>query len=762
MWLDEWELPPGRPWQDELDTIVRTVRSAAVLVGRDGLGPWELPEMRTLLTQMVRRELPVIPVLLPGAPEVPDLPVLLAENTYVDLRGGIIKEGLDRLEWGITGKRPTEKEEPAQESAGPKIHNLPFLPIGDLLKGRDEDLRRLEASLQGRSEATAITQTLHGLGGIGKTRLATEYAWRSGDRYDATLFVRAESPEALRSGLANLARHNLLDLPEYEAKAEAETVDAVLRWLRDNTRWLLILDNVDTEEAARAVREILPQLQRGHVLITARRKDWPVGIRKQPLGTLSLDEATQFLLDRTQGERASAKDDTGQARHLAEILDGLPLALEQAAAYIVHHQVSFASYLSDWGRERENVLGWHDENLMQYPASVATTWQTTFRQLSPKAAAVLRLTAFLAPDPIPAAMFEAGESIVEEAAVEPLQEREQSLVVERTTRDALSELAAYSMVTRKGETFTVHRIVQEVLCAQIPDERRKEWIERALRLVNDFSPAPPNDVRTWPVWDILRPHAAVIVGRADAAGIGNPTARLMSELALLLKTKSLFAEAEPMMRRVLEIDEAAFGPQHPEVATDLNNLASLLLATNRYAEAEPMIRRALEIDEAILGAQDPNVAIHLNILSQLLMATGRLAEAEPMMRHALEIDEAAFGPQRPNVAIRLSNLAALLQATNRQAEAEPMMRRALEIDEAAFGPQHPEVARDLNNLAQLLQATNRLAEVEPMMRRALEIFERSLGHDHPSTQTVRANLAGLLDEIASKSKSPSNPEETTA
>ena len=92
VWLDEWELPPGRPWQDELERIVKTVRSAAVLVGRDGLGPWELPEMRTLLTQMVRRGLPVIPVLLPGAPEAPDLPVLLAENTYVDLRGDITKK----------------------------------------------------------------------------------------------------------------------------------------------------------------------------------------------------------------------------------------------------------------------------------------------------------------------------------------------------------------------------------------------------------------------------------------------------------------------------------------------------------------------------------------------------------------------------------------------------------------------------------------------------------------------------------------------
>src|SRR6185295_4024389 len=106
------------------------------------------------------------------------------------------------------------------------------------------------------------------------------------------------------------------------------------------------------------------------------------GIRKQPLNTLSLEEASQFLLQRTEGERTPAKDDTEQARRLAEILDGLPLALEQAGAYIAHHQATFASYLADWERASESVLGWHDESVMQYPASVATTWQTTFHRLT--------------------------------------------------------------------------------------------------------------------------------------------------------------------------------------------------------------------------------------------------------------------------------------------------------------------------------------------------------------------------------------------
>ena len=104
-WLDELELVPGRPWQDALEEIIETTKSAAILVGEDGLGPWEIPEMRACLTEFVKRQMPVIPVLLPGAPDRPELPLFLRQFTWVDLRSGLSDDGLDRLQWGITGER---------------------------------------------------------------------------------------------------------------------------------------------------------------------------------------------------------------------------------------------------------------------------------------------------------------------------------------------------------------------------------------------------------------------------------------------------------------------------------------------------------------------------------------------------------------------------------------------------------------------------------------------------------------------------------
>jgi tetratricopeptide (TPR) repeat protein len=170
----------------------------------------------------------------------------------------------------------------------------------------------------------------------------------------------------------------------------------------------------------------------------------------------------------------------------------------------------------------------------------------------------------------------------------------------------------------------------------------------------------------------------------------------------------------------------------------------------RLAEAEPLMRRALQIDERSYGPDHPTVATRLNNLAGLLYATNRLAEAEPLYRRALQIDERSYGPGHPEVARDLNNLALLLQATNRLAEAEPLMRRALQIDEHSYGPDHPTVARDLNNLALLLQATNRLAEAEPLSRRAVTLihaFRRRTGHEHPHLEATLANHRRLLEAL---------------
>ncbi|MFN7678519.1 MAG: tetratricopeptide repeat protein [Cyanobacteriota bacterium] len=605
---------------------------------------------------------------------------------------------------------------------------LPFASIGSLFKGR--------APLMPWLEAATRPLALIGQGGVGKTRLAIEHAWRQVARRPAVLLVSAVSPEALDRNLAGLCGPSALDLPQKEDREEALQRAAVLQWLQAHPGWLLILDSVDTPEAAAAIEAMLPQVAAGQVVITTRLRNWSAAVQGVEVEVLEPEDARDFLLERTATRRRNSDDDPITAEAIAvEDLGGLALGLEQAGAFISERRLSLEAYRKAWQGNRAAVLRWLDPRLMQYDQSLATTWLTSYLQVEPPAQTLLRRLAWLSPEPIPESILEVGVPGDPQAAP--------------GARDALRQLEAYSLVAISSGSpfFSLHRLVQEVgrLWQEQSEQPEPYELQAALGWLDAAFVGDPSDGRDWPVLEPWEPHAKAVVGFADEQGIGEPTSLVQSDLAMLLHCKAAFAEAEPFSRRALAIDEASYGPNHPKVARDLNNLAQLLHDTNRLDEAEPLMRRALAIVEASYGPNHPRVAIDLNNLAGLLDATNRLQEAEPLMRRALAIDEASYGPNHPKVAIDLNNLAQLLQATNRLKEAEPLMRRALAIDEASYGPNHPDVARNLNNLALLLKATNRLQEAEPLMRRALAIDEASYGPNNPDVAGDLNNLALLLE-----------------
>lgn len=743
-WVDFWSLVPGEPWHGKVEEAIAAAPAAAMLVGREGLGPWQERESCALLCEAVKRGVRVIPVLLPSAPALPQLPLFLRGFTWVDLREGFAEAGIERLIWGIKGSRleSTGPCEPVRVAPAFR-HNLPWSSLGPLFRGRGAALVALEAGFAvdavgdprgGRSKP----QVICGLGGIGKTRLAVEYAWQATERYSAIFFVDAATADSLRRGLAELVGPRRLDLGLAET-GEIGRVEALLGWLARHPGWLLIFDNVDTVEAQQALRQLLP-IDGGHVLVTSRLSTWPCELRRHTIETLARRDSVTLLLAATGAE---ASDDAALADSLAELLGDLPLALEQAAAYIGARGISFASYLQDWKHDRERILGWYDEGATNYPLALAWTWSQSVARLDLLSRAVLRLLAHYGTDPVPLAMLAASPVIAAESVVALLRE---GLSAEHGGFDvigALAELSRYSLVTREGGHVRVHRMVQEVERGCIPEAQRRAWIQRAVRLIVDFAPRPADDVRTWAVWDELRPHAERVIEIAWRQGVGQPTAALMIELGILLSGKGLYGKAEPLLRRALLLDEACFGPNHPRIAVDLNNLAQILRGAGRFQEAEDFMRRALRIDESRFGADHHNVSRHLSNLAALLEATGRHAEAEPLMRRALSIDEQRYGPGHSKVSIRLNNLAMLLEATERLDEAEPLARRALAINEEVFGAHHPRVASRLVNLARLLQGKDLIAEAEPLVRRALAIDEHSFGRCHVSVARDLFALASL-------------------
>jgi tetratricopeptide (TPR) repeat protein len=580
-------------------------------------------------------------------------------------------------------------------------HNLPF-PPNALFTGRDREQRRLQAQLQ-RPGEVVVTQTvaIHGLGGVGKTQLAVEYAWKHLRDYAAVFWVKADNPEALDASLAALSA--LLSLPEAKEREQALQTTAVLAWLRKHERWLLIADSVDDELAAKALREGLPPSLSGDVLITSRLSRWPVSTPNLLLDSLPGDDAALFLLNRVAKDRHNAGDEAA-ARSLANKIGNLPLALEQAAAFIIEMHWSFAKYQEQFRDARPELLDYQGEGGTCYPASVAKTWSITLKKLSPLARALLRIAAWFAPDAIPRGVFSAMKEVLSEALGEEVN------VSDLSTDKALGELDRFSLVHLAAGTVSVHRLLQAVEQDSLTGDERKRWLEWAVRLLNAFAPDSPDDVQTRGVWLTLQPHAESVLGYAEQEGVELPIiAFLANLLGLVLYARAVYAQAEPLIRRALAIGEKSYGPDHPNVAAYLNNLAELLHDTHR------------------------------------------LDESEQLMRRALQIDEKSYRPDHPNVARHLNNLARLLQETNRLKEAEPLYRQALEIDQKSYGSDHPDVAASLNDLARLLRATNRLEEAEPLSGRNVVIllkFTRLTGHLHPHLRAALVNHRGLLRKIA--------------
>jgi tetratricopeptide (TPR) repeat protein len=236
--------------------------------------------------------------------------------------------------------------------------------------------------------------------------------------------------------------------------------------------------------------------------------------------------------------------------------------------------------------------------------------------------------------------------------------------------------------------------------------------------------------------------------RAGPGGVGDRIGKMLldaephpEERAVALYQAGRYAQAEPYAKEALERAEDPYfaegstldffagflGLASPGLGTSLNNLAMIYVKLGRYAEAEPLLKRALAIQEKALGPDHPDVAESLNNLATLYAEQGRYAEAEQFYRRALAIREEALGPDHPKVGASLNNLAMIYESQGRQADAGPLCERGLAIREDTLGRDHPDVGGSLNCLATVYAEQGRDSEADPLFKRALAIREKSLG-----------------------------------
>ncbi|HEY6342498.1 MAG TPA: tetratricopeptide repeat protein [Bryobacteraceae bacterium] len=615
------------------------------------------------------------------------------------------------------------KPEPPEPVA---IWNIPSR--NDYFSGRDDYIESLRRTLaQGGSAALTQPQAIRGLGGIGKSQTAIEYAYRYRDEYSSGFWMTADSREALVSGFAALGPQEEQDL------GKAARIGK--RWFEENSGWLLILDNVEDWSV---VKEWIPAGRRGHVVITTRLQSTGTIAKGIDLPKMKPDEGAEFLLRRAKIESARQAD-RASAREVSVEVAGLPLALDQAGAFMEEVRIAPAEYLKLYRAEGKKLRERRGEGSADHD-SVAVTYTLAFEKLGERAKDIVRMCAFLAPDAIPEEILTSG--------------REPGLEF----HEAIGEAVKFSLIGRDpaAKTIDIHRLVQDVVKDGMDAAARRSWSDRAVEALD--SAFPSGEFGTWPQCERLLPHAKLMLALVEEHGIESAAAsRLLNEAACYLLDRAQYREAEPLYQKSLAIAEKVFGPDYPETASRLNNLAELYRDQGRYGEALPLYQRALAIAEKALGADHPRTATCLNNLAALYDDQGRDDEAEPLYRRAIAIAEKALGPDHPSTAIHLNSLALLYKNQGRYEEAEPLHRRALAINENALGADHLDTARSLNNLAYLQEKQDRYDEAEPLFQRALQIYEAALGPDHPETITCRNKYADLLGKLGREPKTKSAP-----
>ncbi len=701
----------------------------------------------------------------------------------------------------VTHERLPRSDRPPSGRAGPSgVWNVPYRR-NPHFTGRDDLLDRLERHLSPETREHSTTmrraaltqpQAIKGLGGIGKTQTAVEYAYRSRerDRYTHTFWVNAASEEVLLTSFVALAEL----LPAFPAKDETDQrklVEAVKRWLEQcQQQWLLIFDNADD---IALVSDYLPKLGNGSILLTTRADAVGALATFVEVETMGFVEGTHLLLRRAQRFEQASDEEINQAGNIVVALDHFPLALDQAGAYIEEAKCSFGDYLLIYQNHRQILLAQRGMQSTNYPNSIATTWSLSFQkvqQSNPAATELLQLCAFLAPDRIP------EELIKEGAAYWPplLQQAAADLF---TFQQTIAELLKFSLVKRLADdqTISIHRLVQAIQRDRMEPVTQRQWAENVVRAVNHVFPDDAHDPAMWPQclryldqaqacnaligqymlqlieaasllnrtcryfyehasYTIAEPlyQRALAIREQELGAMHLLTAASLNNLAALYDAQGKYAEAESLYQRALAIREQELGPTHPDTAQSLNNLAVFYDAQRKYTEADPLYQHALAIDTKAYGAEHPKVAIDLNNLAELYRIQGKYTEAEPLLKRALAINEQELGPTHPATASSLNNLADLYQAQGKYEQAEPLFERALAIREQELGETHLYTANSLNNLAMLYQAQGKYEQAEPLYQHTLRILEQSLGPEHPTTHTVRKNCASLLRTMGPSAK----------
>jgi hypothetical protein len=548
------------------------------------------------------------------------------------------------------------------------------------LAGREDLLADLHTRLTGGDGPGPRTVALCGFGGAGKTSVALAYAHRHLAEVGVAWQLAAEDPTVLADGFGQLAA-------QLGARDVADTRDPVASvhgvLAAFPHAWLLIFDNAPDRASVEA---FLPPAGPGRVLITSQSALWPRG-QALEVPVLDTEVAAEFVVGRT------GDTDRWAALQLAGELGGLPLALEQAAAYVQATGDSLTAYLASFVQWRPEMLSRGE--VTGYPQTVATTWTLAFEDLqhaAPRAAGLLRLLAFCAPEAIPLRLLLQPRPDLAGRLGDQVAPVLAPLLHDRLAAgDAIAALRRYSLISPPADgSVSVHRLVQAVTADQMPAELAWEWRQAAAALIETAIPADTTLPETWPVCAQLLPHAQAALAD-DSAG--------MARIADYLGRSGSYAPARDLQQKVVEARERVLGPEHSQTLDARGPLAYWVGLAGDAAAARDLLAALLPVCERVLGPEHPHTLTTRASLAHWTGVAGDAAAARDQYAALLPVHERVLGREHPETLIARGNLALWAGEAGDPAAAQDQYAALLPVLERVSGPEHPETLIARANLA---------------------------------------------------------------
>jgi tetratricopeptide (TPR) repeat protein len=612
------------------------------------------------------------------------------------------------------------------------LTNLPRPPV-PFFVGRESELGMLKARLDpvmhGDAAGPASGVAVHGLGGTGKTELAVQYMQHARGRFALTWWITAISDDNVAAGLAALTR--ALN-PGWPAEGTADAAAWATQWLASHGDWLLVLDNVGDPAI---VRPLAAAAKEGRLLVTSRRDiDWAaLGLSPLALGPLTRTASVELL------RRWSGRDDQREdATELASDVGDLPLALRQAAAYLLKRpNVSLADYRERLARQPLRILGSNDRGgSADHP--VARTWQVTVAALAdhdPDSGRLLGIVAYLAPDEIPLELLSAGRA-------DPLD-----------VEDTIALVASYHMVTGRSSGISVHRLVQTITRAT---HTNAEPALAAVRAVRTLVPQgdPETERSTWPRWSQLAPHIEALADhlfrtellRGDRE-LQLAAAGLFNECAIYHRGQGRYDTAVALFEQSFAVRHQHLGPDHPDTLTSWYGVGGGYWSVGRYAECLAIGEATLAARRRVLGPDHPDTLANASNIAVGYRELGRHDEAIALSEETLAVRRRVLGPDHPDTLRSQNNLAGCYRAVARHDEAIALYESTLAARRRTVGDQHPDTLQSRNNLAGGYQAVGRNDEAVILHESTLALRRDLLGPEHPDTLHSMFNLAEVYETV---------------